>query len=101
VISQRRVDIAGGLEGAVEIPQAAVVLHFVELVVDGLHRGQGALDGDPVRRDADAVRIGQLLELAAIAAWSPPQGCARRARRTSSPALQQNEINPGEISIRG
>jgi hypothetical protein len=39
------------------------VLHFLEPFVDSLHRGQGTLDGYAVRREADAVRIGQLLEL--------------------------------------
>jgi hypothetical protein len=55
---------------------AAVVLHPIDGIIDRLHGGRGALDGNAVRRDADAMLVGQLLGPGGnIALWRP-NGCA-------------------------
>ena len=62
-ISDRWIDPPGLLEGAVEGLELAGRAHLVDCVVHGRDCGKGSIDGNGVRRQADAAPIGELLEL--------------------------------------
>jgi hypothetical protein len=57
------VDLVGFLEGAVKGLKLTGRTHLVDGFVDGRDGGKGPLDGNGVRRQADAAPIGELLKL--------------------------------------
>jgi hypothetical protein len=57
------IDLAGFLEGSIERLELAGRAHLVDRIVDGRDGGERPIDGNGMRRQADAALIGQLLEL--------------------------------------
>jgi hypothetical protein len=62
-ISDARIDLARVFEGTVEGLEFSGRAHLIDGVIQSGDGRKGSIDGNGVRRQADAAQVGELLEL--------------------------------------